>query len=416
MSVVWHIVRKDITRLKWILVLWAVVLAAGLALVTIQAGLDADTYFPFWVVTAIVGVGFLPLFSFGIVMGLLHDDPVAEIDAFWITRPISGGELLAAKALGLFLVSLVPVLVMLPFWLAHDYSFILLAHAVGETLLSHGLIMALALPFALVSANGSKFVMNVMLGAGGLLLLCFCLQLGSPRTWNGDPGVVLAKSWLITWLWIAVSVFMALNQFLGRRLRRSLGALALGLVAGLVVSVWWSRPLDFLKGKPAAFGPVLAQGAPTLAIRINGEISPAAIVGQVPLRGGATATHRGVTLKVQTVFVDYTGELQVSFSEAAARPARGLVERLPKSESRPRDPVHYVLLNPSDGVILPVKPEPVGNPIEVAAMRFTHAGIHLRPAGSWQGTPPENLKAWLQDAWLVKVIALEPAPSTGDNS
>ncbi|HWA29238.1 MAG TPA: hypothetical protein VG734_26545 [Lacunisphaera sp.] len=409
MRLAWHIVRKDLFRLRWILLLWAVVLAGGLVLATIQSGLSAETYYPFWIVTNIVVVGFQPLFAFGLVMGLLHDDPVAEIDAFWITRPISGGELLLAKALALFLCALVPVLVMFPFWLAHDCGIAQLGAVVNETLLGHFLVAAAALPFALVSANGSKFVMNVLFGAGGLLLLGLALQLGGSRVPAGAPDLVPEKAWLIACLWLAVAALMVWNQFLRRRLRWSLAALAVGMVAGLLVAARWTRPLAFLAQPPAAYSPSLLKGAPTLTIGVDGEKRPTSLIGQVPLRAGASASRRGVTLKIQSVFVDFTGELQVEFSEAASLPARGLAHRLPGAAPRPPEPARYLLINPADKVILPVKTEPAANALEVAAMRFKHVLIRLRPAGSWQGTPPPDFKAWLQGAWLVKVLAPEPA-------
>lgn len=415
MKLAWHIIRKDFFRLRWILTLWAVVLAAALGLATIQSGLDAETYYPFWVVASIVVRGFLPLFAFGLVMGLLHDDSVAEIDAFWITRPISGGELLLAKALMLVMIVLLPAVVMLPFWLAHGFSASQVVKATGDVWLGHFLIAVAALPFALVSANGSKFVLNVMFGTGGLLLVTLGLQVGSPRTWTGDPGVVHAKSWLIAWLWIAVSFLMVLNQFFGRRTRWSVAALVVALVAGLVVSVWWSRPLAFLARTPKVHATALMQDAPTLTVNIDGQPRPTAIVAQVPLRDGASASRRGNTLKVQSVFLDYTGELQVSFSETVPQPARGLTDRLPHAPMPLRESVHYLLLNPKDGVILPVKTEPAGNGLEMATMRFRHAGIRMRPFGSWQGTPPPNLKTWLQGAWLVKVIATETVQTAGGN-
>jgi len=46
MNVVGHIMVKDLRRLKWIIVLWVLILGAGLGFATIQANLDADTFMP----------------------------------------------------------------------------------------------------------------------------------------------------------------------------------------------------------------------------------------------------------------------------------------------------------------------------------------------------------------------------------
>jgi hypothetical protein len=416
MRLAWHIIRKDLRRLRWILLLWAIVLAASLALASIQSALDAESYYPFWVMANIVGRGFLPFFAFGLVMGLLHDDPVAEIDAFWITRPIAGGELLLAKTLALLLISLVPIVVTLPFWLAHDFGASQLGLAVRETWVGHFIIVAVALPVALVSANGSKFVMNVMFGAGGLLLLILCLQLGASRRPVEVAGLVQSQAWLIAWLWLAASAVVAWIQFFRRRLRWSLVAMAVALAGGLLIVLTWSRPLELLRKDPSIAAVAPPRGTLTLMVRIDGAIRPAAIVGQVPLRDGAAASHGGVTLKVRSVFVDFTGELQMSFSETALQSARGLAGRLPGAAPRPPDPAHFLLFNPADGVILPVQAVQAGTELEMAAMRFRHAGIRLRPDNAWQGTPPADLKAWLQNAWLVKVLATGPALVAGGSS
>ncbi len=404
MSVVWHIVRKDLFRLKWILLLWAVLLAGSLALVTIQSGLDGETYYPFWVVTNIVVVGFLPLFAFGLVMGLMHDDPVAEIDAFWITRPISGGELLAAKTLGLVLISLVPILVMLPFWLAHDYTSDQVMQSARQMLEDHFLVVAAAVPVALVSANGSKFVMNVMLGAGGVLLLLLCLRLVKPQAAGGDPWLVHSKSCLILWLWLTTCVLVALNQFLRRRLRWSVVALIAATVAGIAVTEWWSRPLKILQ--PVAAG---STGS-------GGGLLPGAFLVQVPVRERASSSHRGATLKVQSVFVDFTGELQVTFSEAFPQPALSLADRLPGAPSRQPAPADYFLTDPDRAHVLPVKPQRIGDRLVVADMWFTHAGFRIRPGNTWQGKAPADFKAWLQGASLVKRVAAGSMRPAGEGA
>ncbi len=66
----------------------------------------------------LVGYVINPMIAYFLVGSLVFADPLVERDAFWITRPISGGQLLAAKAAGAFLmIVLFPVLVSLPWWI-----------------------------------------------------------------------------------------------------------------------------------------------------------------------------------------------------------------------------------------------------------------------------------------------------------
>jgi hypothetical protein len=168
-------------------------------------------------------------------------------------------------------------------------------------------------------------------------------------------------------------------------------------VAGIAISEWWPRPLGFLRPEPA-----------DMAERASGELLPGAVLVQVPARSGAAASHRGATLKVQAVFVDFTGELQVAFSEAYPEPAMSLSDRLPGAPPRLPVPADYFLTDANRAHVLPVKPQQFGARLVVAGMWFTHAGIRLRPGNTWQGRAPADFKAWLQGASLVKMVGAGP--------
>jgi hypothetical protein len=417
MRLAWHILQKDFIRLKWILMLWGVVLGAGLVLTTIQAGLDSETYFPFYIAAKVVVSGLVPLIAFGLVMGLMHDDSVAEIDAFWITRPISGGELLVAKGVAWLLLGLIPVVVAVPFWLSHDYGWNQAFVAAQHTLRMHIIVAVGALPFAVISANGSRFVMNVLVGTGALLLLALLIRIGDSSANQSDaPALLQTKSWLVAWLWFAASFTMALNQFLRRRIRQSLAVLIVAVIAGLVVVKCWSWKLAFvLQQTPPPLTAAelqIKRGAPAFPAKINDEMKRVVVIAEVPLREGASASRDGVTLKVQAVSLDYTDQLQVSFSEATADLSEGFRDLLPGALPREGPPEYYFINNRSDGRAFLVKPTRLPNELTVATLCFSHLNISARPATWFSGAPP-NLAQWLKDAVLVKVVAddFTPAPS-----
>lgn len=389
MKLAWHIVKKDVVRLKWILLLWAVLLVAGLGLTAIQAGLDVDTYFPFQLAAKAILTGFAPLIAFGLVMGLLHDDPVADGDAFWITRPISGGDLLAAKAMAWVLLGLLPVTVMLPFWVSYDYSWDQIIRAIRQTWVIHLLLAALALPFAVMSANGSRFVMNVLVGAGGLLLLILLSRVGQPGSDRpASPELVQSRTGLMAGLWLVATITVTLIQFLRRRTRQSLVVLATAVALGFGVAKWWPWAMESVAGEPA---PVAS-----------------AIVAEVPLHEDARSSRNGTMLGIQFVYLNGTGELRVSFSEATPLLSGEFRSLLPGATPRPGGPGYYFILNRNDGRAFAVQPSQQGNSLAAATLYFTHASFTTRPAQSLPENPPPNLTAWLKNAVLVKAVASDP--------
>lgn len=408
MSVAWHIIRKDFGRLRWVLVLWVVLLIAGLGLPVIQANLSYEEYFPFWIAAVVLLMGFLPLLAFGLVMGLLHDDPVAEVDAFWITRPISGGQLLVAKLFGLLLFAVIPVLVTVPFWLSYDYRWSQIGWAALLTMRNHFFLIALALPVAAISASGSKFVMNVIVGVAGCLLLVLLLSIGdadNPAI-KVPSGLFHSKAWLFAGLWLTVGLVVTLNQFFRRRTRQSMMVLVGAVLLSLPVLKWWSW--DFVA--PLAPLSSAVGGAPVFSALIDGAIRPTAVLAEVPLHDNARTASGGQTLRIQSVLMDYTGQLQVAFSEGVPELSHQLGDILPDKRKPTVVPEYYFITNASDGRMLPVTPSMQGNGLTAATMRFRHFNLQLRPAAAnWQGGAPSDLAAWLQGARLIKVVPLDPS-------
>lgn len=409
MSVAWHIIRKDLVRLRWVLVLWVVLLIAGLGLPAIQASLNYEEYFPFWIAAVVLTTGFLPLLAFGLVMGLLHDDPVAEVDAFWVTRPISGGQLLVAKMFTLLLFTAIPILVTLPFWLSYDYRWSQVGWAALQTARNHFFLIALALPVAVISASSSKFVMNVIVGIAGCLLLVLLLSIGdadNPAI-KVPPGLFHSKAWLFAGLWLTVGLVVTLNQFFRRRTRQSVTLLVAAVLLSLPLLKWWPWAFVAPLGTPS---PAVAD-APIFPALIDGAIRPTAVLAEVPLRDNAHTARAGQTLRIQSVFMDYTGQLQVAFSEGVPELSHQLGDILPDKRTPTAVPEYFFIANASDGRALPVTPSVQGNGLTAATMRFRHFNLQLRPgAATWQNGAPPDLAAWLQGARLIKVVPLAPSP------
>ena len=263
MKRVGHILRKDLVRLKWILLLWGIVLAGAHVLVGVQARLDAETHGIFLALAKVIILGVVPLIQVGLLMSLVHDDSVVAVDVFWLTRPISGRELLMAKIMGWLAIGILPVAVSIPLWVAHDLDWVQLGVATQQTLRTHLLIGIGALPFAMMSGSSSKFVMSLIVGGGGMLLFSLLLRLGGESDEAPTPALLIqSRAWVVSWIWIGTSVAVAINQYLRRRTRVSVALLTVGRArrpcrTETVISEWIETARDLGRNIPEPKGRLL---------------------------------------------------------------------------------------------------------------------------------------------------------------
>lgn len=121
MSLILHLVRKDFRRVRAILAIWYPILSLSVLLdAKIELFLDgrgsaqevgtlssAELDLAVFVLVGLLVV-FLDLFMrAAIVSKLVHDDSTVGSTAFWLSRPITGGTLLASKAI-LLALSMIP--------------------------------------------------------------------------------------------------------------------------------------------------------------------------------------------------------------------------------------------------------------------------------------------------------------------
>lgn len=246
MSLVWHIVVKDLRRLRLALSLWLGLVLAHTALLWLGGdsieplsdyeGLDnfADTW------GVIVGmVGFL------LAAWLVMEDSLVDTRAFWPTRPISAGRLFAAKILGAILMfSVLPALVMVPVWWWCDFSGADLGMAVVEMALKQGLVTIAAFALACITETAGQFMVRLM-GAAVVvpLLVAYCAGV-----WDGAPGhlgdgLLESRYRLVMGIFFLIPVLMVAQQFLARRRGRSYALLGAGIGLIVIVRLGWHGDL-----------------------------------------------------------------------------------------------------------------------------------------------------------------------------
>src|SRR3954470_6120026 len=116
MKLLFHIVANDLRRLRFWLMAWVVVLALpileGVRTLRVDPLDDATWNLQdemAWATMLEIGVAYL------LMLLLVQGDAVVGTRQFWLTRPISGQRLLAAKTVGAAVVLwIIPLLVSLP--------------------------------------------------------------------------------------------------------------------------------------------------------------------------------------------------------------------------------------------------------------------------------------------------------------
>jgi len=224
---------------------------------------------------------------------------------------------------------------------------------------------------------------------------------------------VQTKVWIIAVLWTVTAIGSAGFQFTTRRTRQTVIVFGLSVALQLAVAKWWPVELKSITvERPPGSQQVFRAETEGLSARGQRRSALGLIIAEVPLAVGQCSSRSGTTLCVQHVLLDWTGELQVAFSEAEPLLSVQLLDLFRGSRPRDDQGAGYYILNRRDGRAFPVKPGRQGNELTVATMRFSHAGFATRPAGHWIDSAPENLTEWLKSAALVKVVPKDQPPAS----
>lgn len=242
MSMIRHIVGKDFALLRGRLALWAAFVAAKFALgfwLALRADVaDADIgWLQGMVAMFVVTDVALTLVC---TMVLVQEDGVAGTHAFWRTRPIAGGRLLAAKVAAAGVLLVLPAVVLaLPWWWVCGLTPSQTAVAAAQTAVWQLAVITVGFGAAAVSTNlGRGFVGMIAVGAGlilanGALSTAFLKGAGAPLT---------AALWQLPLL-LPVLAAVAVVQFFTREARIGRRLIAAGVAAvlavPLVLAVGW---------------------------------------------------------------------------------------------------------------------------------------------------------------------------------
>lgn len=239
MSLAWHIAFKDLRRLRAAVAVWMTLIAAklGLGAVLIWGAEATNPRMPSFdpIANASMVLAVLEgLMGYFLVVAVIHGDSLVGTTAFWMTRPISGGRLLAGKAVALAIVfGVIPLALTLPWWLACSYGIHEIALAAAETLAWHGVVMLIALPLAALTDGLSRFLLLTLVGIAGLVGASIPRTVAPTSLHEVLPPVL----WALVLYLVGCAITTAVH-FCQRRFFPSVTILALSAAGAAMVVIW----------------------------------------------------------------------------------------------------------------------------------------------------------------------------------
>lgn len=237
MNLTWHIMKKDLRRNMWPLLVWAI------THIVAHAGFGTRDFKG--AITLVDYVYFVSLLTHGVMMiaiigAIIQEDDVTSSTVFWRTRPIPPGRLLCAKLGLLGMVWVVEVLSSLTqIWTANSPS----KHpweAFSQASLSLGSFILACAALAACTKTMARFIL------GGILCVIACMafraglgKVGLTAVGSPTSGALATMFFVIMALIGASGLAVLLNQYFGRRPAFSVGMIAGAVVGIALVSNYW---------------------------------------------------------------------------------------------------------------------------------------------------------------------------------
>ena len=263
MNQMMHILRKDFRHLRWLLVLWVVILITRVVLAAIGAGTAGATFPAMVVFRELSGVlSFVPTLMMALIIArLIHSEPLVGWNAFWLTRPYSSNALLSAKLLFLALVVVIAPLVadLVTMSSFHAGSRAQLA-AAASFAFGHLTWALAACVVAALTPSLAAFVFAVIgsvvaLVVTLLLLISVSFAVGGGQTVTGEAMILFdpTPGFVATMVFVAGALAVVVYQYRYRRWKIALALAGAGLAVTLLLPGYW--PWPFLRPESPDPGP-----------------------------------------------------------------------------------------------------------------------------------------------------------------
>jgi len=335
---------KDLRRLRWLLALWLGATVAQVVVQSVRADLELIGGAP-QVVIDTVGT----LLAFVVILmpvllvsRLVHDEPLVNADAFWLTRPIRPTMLMVTKlAFGAVWLVVVPAVAeaIAVAWVTRDSATAL--GTIGPSVVLQALWVASLVAIATLTPSTMRFLMSLIGVVAGLILvlgvivslLATSFGFGPesiPDTMLQDRTGDILQSVLI----VIVAAALIASQYRTRRLWRSISLGAVILVLGsAIVAVW---PWRFAKPAEPDPGP-WAHDTTRVAAALDPVVKPYVIDAAYDRPGRTTAGRKWIAAPIELTGIprNYVVQMGVRARLAFADGALDGVQRVSLPVSRP---------------------------------------------------------------------------------
>lgn len=249
-----HLLRKDLRHVRVLLGVWLFLLVTQATVISIgfQTG---HNQFIWQIVYTLMAFG-LPLMqglvAMVLVTLLIQDEPLVGTTAFWFTRPISRGTLLAGK------VTFVTCFLILPPLIVEAVMFAIngveprdILLMMPEILFTSLAIIVFSGALATITKNFGQFIIWLvivwiaMMVTNGVVQFSRMMADGTYFTNPANLTLLYSQSLAAGVVQVVGGIVIILNQYLTRKRKVSIGLLVAVLIAQSAVQLFWRH--DFFK-------------------------------------------------------------------------------------------------------------------------------------------------------------------------
>ena len=248
MKLIFNIIGKDLRRLRVPLAFWILLMSTKLVFFAIIAGVCRSPHLdlmrrmkdgPEMLLNLLVE----PLIAYFLVALMIYEDPLTDNDSFWVTRPISGRMLLAAKLIGVGLMFVaVPVLVNVPWWLACGFGRLEILASAGSIAGEYAFLVIIGIGCASGTNGLPRYVLWTITGIAAMatvhLVLMLLLGMGTGISMS-EHGTAINHLDIFLLCMLLVAITVIGYQFLTHNLQRSMAVTiaAIVLITGLIRAI-----------------------------------------------------------------------------------------------------------------------------------------------------------------------------------
>lgn len=335
MNLIWHLVKKDLRRTRIPLALYAAFVVTKLVLAALLVGaLELDRFRELF---DYLKIAVMAEFAIGYVLvaAIVQEDPLVGTTAFWMTKPISGIRLLAAKLIVLATgLVLLPLVLTLPWWFHCGFGLPDLPQLIGGLLVPQTILLLLGLPFAVLTRNLSRYLACTLVTV--LVWFVFVVNLAG-RSLSRDRELLLGlgaaetRNLIVIAITIGSVIAAVVYQYRTRRSPRSAAIVVIGFVlATLVLGIWrwdWS-PLWKASSPLSRLGAAVQLEFQSAELRTASPVTGPFMHVRAQLAGVPTG-HKLANLSIRQEWQSPDGTKTVLASQQTSGPSDGDLLMLP---------------------------------------------------------------------------------------